>query len=301
MTDTTSSSTTTTLLTLLHQYSTLQTSASTSLKSSLWQITKARRGRGYQSSGGVGVFGANEYSVENVREELCASALIEFQRQNKLKSCTTAAGLGLKNNTHSEPELIDEGGDDINNDDSIITGKLLLNNNVDDLSDTRMVLHFDGLEGFNKLATSSSAADEDADDTATTMTNDANNINFETTIISNNDPNHIQEGLRRRRRNNKGTGDDIINNDEVNTSSKWTTTEEQQQQSDDEGELSSNNDNEQEKHHAAIADPIQLFGVPPPALRMAQSYSRDALAYYVEVANLARQIMILVEKGGVNE
>ena len=237
----------------------------------------------------MGVFGANEYSVENVREELCASALIECQRQKKMRSSsTTAAGLGLKNNNNdSEPELIDEGVDDI------ITGKLLLNNNEDDLSDTRMVLNFDRLEGVNKLATSSSsAADVDADDTAATMTNDAN---FETTISSNNDPNHIQEGLRRRRRNNKGTADDIINNDDVaNTSSKWTTTEEQQQQSNEEGE--SKNDNEQEKYHA-VADPIQLFGVPPPALRMAQSYSRDALAYYVEVANLARQIMILVEKG----
>jgi len=294
MTDTTSSTTTTTitLLTLLHQYTTLHTSASTSLKSSLWQITKARRGRGYQTSGGVGVFGANEYSVENVREELCASALIECQRQQKL-SCTSAAGLGLKNNNDIEPELIDEGVDDINNDDNI-TGKLLLNNNEDDLSDTRMVLHFDGLEGINKLATSSSAAD--ADDTAATMTNDANN-NFETTTISNNNPYHIQEGLRRRRRNNKGTDNNINNDDVANTSSKWTTTEEQQQQqSDEEGETSSKNDNEQEKYHAA-ADPIQLFGVPPPALRMAQSYSRDALAYYVEVANLARQIMILVEKG----
>jgi hypothetical protein len=293
MTDTTSSTTTTTtLLTLLHQYTTLHASASTSLKSSLWQITKARRGRGYQTSGGVGVFGANEYSVENVREELCASALIECQRQQKL-SITTADGLGLKNNNDIEPELIDEGVDDINND-NIITGKLLLNNNEDDLSDTRMVLHFDGLERVNKLATSSSAAD--ADDTAATMTNDANN-NFETTTISNNNPYHIQEGLRRRRRNNKGTHNNINNDDVANTSSKWTTTEEQQQeQSDEEGETSSNNDNEQEKYHAA-ADPIQLFGVPPPALRMAQSYSRDALAYYVEVANLARQIMILVEKG----
>lgn len=294
MTDT-STTTTTTLLTLLHQYTTLHTSASTSLKSSLWQITKARRGRGYQTSGGVGVFGANEYSVENVREELCASALIECQRQKQLSS-TTATGLGLKhdnseNKNDSEPELIDEGSDDINNDESI-TGKLLLNHDEDYLSDTRMVLHFDGLERVNKLATSSSAAD--VDDTAATMMNDANN-NFETTISINNNPNHIQEGLRRRRRNNKGT-DDIIENDEANTSSKWTTTEEQQHQS-EEGESSSKNDNEQEKHHAA-ADPIQLFGVPPPALRMAQSYSRDALAYYVEVANLARQIMILVEEKG---
>lgn len=293
MTDTTSSTTTTTLLTLLHQYTTLQTSASTSLKSSLWQITKARRGRGYQTSGGVGVFGANEYSVENVREELCASALIECQRQKQMSSSTTADGLGLKNND-GEPELIDEGVDDINNDNSSIADKLFRLNNK---SDTRMILHFDGLEGVNnKLATSSSAANVDADDTTATMTNDANN-NFETTIISNNDPNHIQEGLRRRRRSNKGTADDMNDDDEeVKTSSKWTTTVEQQQQSVEEGQSSSNNDNEEEKYHAA-ADPIQLFGVPPPALRMAQSYSRDALAYYVEVANLARQIMILVEKG----
>lgn len=39
------------------------------------------------------------------------------------------------------------------------------------------------------------------------------------------------------------------------------------------------------------SDPLTLFGVPPPALRIAQAQSRDAVAYYVEVANLALQIM----------
>ena len=47
----------------------------------------------------------------------------------------------------------------------------------------------------------------------------------------------------------------------------------------------------------ALQDPLQLFGVPPPALRVAQSHSRDALAYYVEVANVARQIMTIVQEG----
>jgi hypothetical protein len=45
------------------------------------------------------------------------------------------------------------------------------------------------------------------------------------------------------------------------------------------------------------ADPLNLFGVPPPALRAAQAESRGALAYYVEVANLAMEIMRIIDGG----
>ena len=85
--------------------------------------------------------------------------------------------------------------------------------------------------------------------------------------------NSNQEGLRRRK--NKGG-----NNTDESKATTWieeepTTIESQK----------------------ALQDPLQLFGVPPPSLRVAQSHSRDALAYYVEVANVARQIMTIVQEG----
>ena len=48
-----------------------------------------------------------------------------------------------------------------------------------------------------------------------------------------------------------------------------------------------------EEERLRYANPLNLFGVPPPALRVAQAKSRSAIAiaYYVEVANLAREIM----------
>ena len=39
-----------------------------------------------------------------------------------------------------------------------------------------------------------------------------------------------------------------------------------------------------------IIDPIQLFGIPPPALRVAQTHSRLSLAYYIEAANLIQRM-----------
>lgn len=39
------------------------------------------------------------------------------------------------------------------------------------------------------------------------------------------------------------------------------------------------------------ADPLTLFGVPPASLRAAQARSRDAIAYYAEVAILAQEIL----------
>jgi len=48
-----------------------------------------------------------------------------------------------------------------------------------------------------------------------------------------------------------------------------------------------------EEERLRYANPLNLFGVPPPALRVAQAKSRSAIAiaYYVKVANLAREIM----------
>ena len=62
---------TTRLLTLLHSYQTLHGRGDASLKSCVWNVTKARRDRSY-----VGTSSA-EYSVECVREELRPWALLE--------------------------------------------------------------------------------------------------------------------------------------------------------------------------------------------------------------------------------
>mmetsp|Transcript_2679 Transcript_2679/g.5769 ORF Transcript_2679/g.5769 Transcript_2679/m.5769 type:complete len:238 (-) Transcript_2679:154-867(-) len=223
---------TTTLLTLLHQYSTLHSTASTNFKSTLWNITKARRGRGYQTSGGP--LGSSEYSVENVREELEATALIEVV---------------VRLSDGVEPALVDELEDDSNN---AVNNKL--KGNYSSLDMNTMVLHFDGVEGIKRKSVKA-AANINVTTSATTIEERSNNN---------------QEGLRRRK--NKGNN----NNDE----SKTTWSEEQPPV----------------ESQKALSDPLQLFGVPPPALRVAQSHSRDALAYYVEVANLARQIMTIVQE-----
>ena len=52
-----------------------------------------------------------------------------------------------------------------------------------------------------------------------------------------------------------------------------------------------------EEQRRREADPLQLFGVPPPALRSAQAEARLAMAYYVEVANLAQEMAEILPKG----
>lgn len=126
-----------------------------------------------------------------------------------------------------------------------------------------MVLHFDGIDGINREA---------ANEAANTATNISENTNEEYN-------NSNQEGLRRRK--NKGGNNNSNNNDESNITA-WTKEEEQPPVESQKGP----------------SDPLQLFGVPPPALRVAQSYSRESLAYYVEVANLARQIITIVQEQG---
>ena len=170
--------------------------------------------------------------MENVREELEATALIEVMRLSD----------GV------EPDLVDEHEDDSNN---AVNNKLKGNSSLDV---NTMVLHFDGMEGITRKS-ATAAANINATNSATTIEESSNNS---------------QEGLRRRK--NKGNN----NNDE----SKTTWSEEQPPV----------------ESQKALPDPLQLFGVPPPALRVAQSHSRDALAYYVEVANLARQIMTIVQE-----
>eukprot|EP00970_Alexandrium_tamarense_P005688 scaffold933_cov190-Alexandrium_tamarense.AAC.8 len=205
----TTTTTTTELLTLVHQYQSLHSDANTKLKSSIWNITKARRERGKASGGGG--FGSVPYSAEDVREELRAQALLEV---------TDGDG--------SEPELVCEDG----------------NGEVEDTKEGggQFVLHFDGMKEVGA------------------RNNDKYGARH---VVSTND----NDGLRRRGNAATTTTDDNID--------KWT--------------QDITIDDEEEK--LRTSDPLSLFGVPPPALRLAQSKSRDAVAYYVEVANLAREIL----------
>jgi hypothetical protein len=186
----TSSTPTMDLLSLLHQYTALHSEATSNLKGTYWNLTKARQKRGFQAGGGG--FGGVEYTVEDVREELRAQAVLE----------------------QDEPELIDEDGEGG--------------------SEGKFVLHFDGGKAFRNKP----PAEPEKKDT---------------------------NGLRRR-----GNASSEATKSE---GEKWT-----EETTDEEEQLRS-------------ADPLTLFGVPPAALRVAQTKSRDAVAYYVEVANLAQKIL----------
>eukprot|EP00956_Cyclotella_meneghiniana_P031663 scaffold83778_cov73-Cyclotella_meneghiniana.AAC.9 len=163
-----------TLLTLLHQYTALHSSATTNLKDTYWNLTKARQKRGFQAGGGG--FGGVEYSVEDVREDLRALVVLDENNQ----------------------------------------------------------LHFDG----GKALREKSSIDLGKKET---------------------------DGLRRR--------GNVSSEDTKQESEKWT-----EEVLDGEEKLQS-------------IDPLTLFGVPPASLRVAQARSRDAIAYYVEVANLAQEIL----------
>ena len=182
------------LLTLLHQYTTLHAEATTNLKGTYWNLTKARQKRGFQAGGGG--FGGVEYSAEDVREELRAQAILD----------------------QDEPDLVEEG--------------------AEGGCEGKFVLHFDGGKALREKRAGTTPEKKETD------------------------------GLRRRGNTSKDTQIE---------SHKWT-----EEKIDEEEQLRS-------------ADPLTLFGVPPAALRVAQTRSRDAVAYYVEVANLAQEILRMID------
>ena len=210
----TSDAPTTELLCLLHQYEALRSEADDNLKSTIWNITKARRGRGFQCS----AVGRNvEYTPEDVREEIRAQALLE---------CGTNG---------NEPELFDE-------DDPGASG-----------ADVGFVLHFDGMKGaLLRQQQQLDSGDRSKDDA------------------------HV--GLRRRKGKGEACEADgkcIDGDDKERITEKIL---------------------EEEEERLRNSDPLSLFGVPPPALRAAQAKSRAAVAYYVEVANLSRRMIEIMNK-----
>ncbi|KAL7538763.1 hypothetical protein ACHAXR_010340 [Thalassiosira sp. AJA248-18] len=231
------------LLTLLHRYESLHSSANDHLKSSIWNITKARRGRAYQGSGGgAGGFGGVEYSADDVREELRAQALLEW-----------------KEGDGDEPTLLNE-------DSSDDCGVKNHGGGPSSSGDGRFVLHLDGMKAAQQQQQQRGAEDSYQAETITVNVDDKEN-----------------EGLRRRRGNANSTPEQA--DGETKTNKKWTLVEE-----------SATTDINEEEERLRNADPLNLFGVPPPALRVAQAKSRSAVAYYVEVANLAKEIMKIINK-----
>ena len=127
------------------------------------------------------------------------------------------------------------------------------------------MLHLDGMRNAKEQL---AAAREQAQE-------QTNNIN--TTPI---DTNNANEGLRRR---HQSTATVATRDDTKSATNEWTTELDEP--------TSSNNEEEAEQLQQQYIDPLNLFGIPSPALRVAQANSRSAIAYYVEVANLAREII----------
>jgi len=226
-TSTTKTTQTTKLLTLLQQYEILHTTANDNLKSSIFNITKARK-FGSSSSG-------QQYSPDDVREELRACALLELQ-----DDIDDGGVVDVEPNLVKEDDVPSSGDDD----------GVKISGGVSKGS-KKFVLHLDGMREVAKQKTTP------------TLDKTVGSDNIES------------DGLRRRR--GKAV-DTTSSNKATSDTNKWTI----------EDETPSNND---EEHRLQSADPINLFGVPPPALKVAQTKSRYAIAYYVEVANLAREIM----------
>jgi len=105
--------------------------------------------------------------------------------------------------------------------------------------------------------------------------------------------NSSNEGLRRRHQSTATTTATQDDNVDTKTKAKneWTTEL-------DAPTSSPNNNTEEER--LQYTDPLNLFGILPLALRVAQAKSCSAISYYVEVANLAREIIrITNENGGI--
>jgi len=233
------------ILTLLQQYEALHSAANDNLKSCLFNITKARK---------VGTskicYGDLQYSVDNVREELRAQALLEC------KECGSTYDIDEESSLVSEESSTSVDNDGKDSGDSKVS------------KGNRFVLHLDGMRNAkeqHQLAARREEAQEQM-----------NNIN--TTSIDDNTASEgggVKKAAPKHCNNTDNNADDKKSADERTTELDAPT--------------SSNNNTEEKR--LQYTDPLNLFGIPPPALRVAQAKSRSAIAYYVEVANLAREII----------
>ena len=134
---------------------------------------------------------------------------------------------------------------------------------------SKFVLHLDGMRNVKEQPVAREQAREQ-------------NNNIDTTSL---DTYNTNEGLRRRHQSTIPTQDD-----KKSVLNEWTTEL-------DEPTSSNNEEEEVRLHQQQYTDPLNLFGIPPPALRVAQAKSRSAISYYVEVANLAREIIRITNDG----
>ena len=228
------------IIALLQQYEALHTAANDNLKSCIFNITKARKVGTSKSC-----YGDLQYSVDNVREELRAQALLKELKDD------------ISDGIDEEPSLVSEESSVLVGNDSDSSGEISGGN--------KFVLHLDGMKNAKEQL---AAAREEAQE-------QTNNIN--TTL----DTYNTNEGLRRRHQSTAATTT-ATQDDTKSVLNEWLT---------EDAPSSPNNNNEEDEEQQKYRDPLNLFGIPPPALRVAQAKSRCAIAYYVEVANLAREII----------
>ena len=233
------------ILTLLQQYEALHTAANDTLKSCIFNITKARKVGTSKSC-----YGDLQYSVDNVREELRAQALLE-EDDNVGDDIDTEPSLVCEESSAVDSAIEESSG-----------GKVSKGSNF--------VLHLDGMRNVKQQQL---AAREGAQEQSS---------NIDNTPLDNN---NVNEGLRRRYQSTAVTTATQDNNTEDKKSiNEWT-------KEDEPTSSNSNNEEEEQLQQQQYTDPLNLFGIPPPALRVAQAKSRKAIAYFVEVANLAREII----------
>jgi hypothetical protein len=267
-----SSTPATDVLVLIQRLSSLRSMADESMRSSALNIAKARRSSSYQTSC---VGGGSVYSVDSVREELRARALLGWRK---------GGGKGKEENGDDdedvEPHLAKE-DDDIDSDVARycedVNGRMVADGYGS--GGGNFVLHLDGMEGLRRRQQRIGGREELVDDN-----------------IAKGGELRGDVGLRRRRvptGEEERTKNDDDDDDAAAAAAaragggvvEWTSEE----------NLADEEWHEMERR-LRDADPLSLFGLPPPALRAAQASSRDALAYYVEMANMAMNIQSIMNE-----
>lgn len=262
------------LLLLLQQYNQLRRIADENIRSSIWNITKARRSA---SSSSMSSIGNSAYSVNDVREELVATAVLEY-------TTPVVAGKDEDDDEERLPNVVADPSDGIdNNDDNdkvIVCGER-----------GEFVLHFDRMEALLKQKQLQLVQLQQKNQQKNPFIDDERDVGDTTTLsplddVSNNT--NINEGLRQRRRGEQKNKDKV----DTTRSSEWITESDHSNEED----ILPSTIMQQQQQQVDIVDPIQLFGLTPPALRVAQSRSRLALGYYIEVANLITQMNTIMNK-----
>lgn len=262
------------LLLLLQQYNQLRRIADENIRSSIWNITKARRSA---SSSSMSSTGNSAYSVNDVREELVATAMLEY-------TTPVVAGKDEDDDEERLPNVVADPSDGIdNNDDNdkvIVCGER-----------GEFVLHFDRMEALLKQKQLQLVQQQQKNQQKNLFIDDERDVGDTTTLsplddVSNNT--NINEGLRQRRRGEQKNKDKV----DTTRSSEWITESDHSNEED----ILPSTIMQQQQQQVDIVDPIQLFGLTPPALRVSQSRSRLALGYYIEVANLITQMNTIMNK-----